>query len=152
MPRADVVQVEDGEDDLGRGQTEPLGDTGGPTQSGAFIETLRPGAAASKKHWHRHKDDMMHGLEGGVTPVESDVVKVMNAGQTACFKAGAPVWRHLENCAGSPARHLVMCPRAGDDVATRANTDDTASIQNGGKAYRDGAGDVTGRKSYHGVG
>jgi uncharacterized cupin superfamily protein len=152
MPRADVVQVEDGEDDLGRGQTEPLGDTGGPTRSGAFIETLRPGAAASKKHWHRHEGEVMHGLEGSVARVEGGVVTVLNAGQTACFKAGAPIWRHLENCAGSPARHLAVRTRAGDDVATRADTDETVSILNGRKAYRDGAGDVTSRKSYHGVG
>jgi uncharacterized cupin superfamily protein len=147
-----LVEGEDGDDDLGRGQTALLSNTGGLTQSGAIIKTLWSGAAASKNHWHRSEDELVHTFEGGVTLVEGEVVTLLNVGQTACFKAGTPVGHHLENCAKSLPRYPVMRTRSGGDVMTRANTAETVTIQNIGKVYHDGAGKMTSRKSSHGVG
>lgn len=152
MPRVEDAQVKSGEDGLGRGQAELLSEPGGLTQFGAFTKMLWPGAAASKNHWHRSEDEMIDILEGDVTLVEGDVVTLLNAGQTDCFKAGTPVGHHLENRSDSPVRPLVIGTRSGDDVVTYAQTGETVTIQNGEKVNRDGAGNVTDRKPDHGAG
>lgn len=152
MPRVHDVQTEGGEDDLGRWSAELLSDAGGLTQFGAFIETLWPGSAASKNHWHRSEDEMVHILEGDVTLVEDGVAVLLSAGQTACFKAGTAIGHHLENRSESPVRYLVIGTRSGDDVVTYAETGETVTIQNGEKIYRDAGGVETDRKPYHGAG
>ncbi len=151
MPRVEDVKSEGGEDDLGRWQAELLSDAGGLTQFGAFIETLWPGGAASKSHWHRSEDEMIHILEGDVTLVEGSVATALITGQTACFKAGTPVGHHLENRSEHPVRYLVIGTRSDDDIVTYAETGETVTIQNGEKIYRDAGGNVTDRKPYHGA-
>lgn len=151
MPRIDDPRVEEGDDEIGRFRAELLSDSGGLTQFGAFIETLWPGGASSKSHWHRSEDEMVHVLEGEVTLVEGGTAATLTAGQTACFKAGVAVGHHLENRSGTLVRYLVIGTRSGDDVVTYAETGETVTVMDGEKIYRDAAGVETAREPYHGA-
>lgn len=151
MPRVDNPRVEEGDDEIGRFRAELLSDSADLTQFGAFIETLWPGGASSKSHWHRSEDEMIHLLEGEVTLVEGGEAVPLTAGETACFKAGTPVGHHLENRSTSPVRYLVIGTRSGDDVVTYAETGETVTIADGEKIYRDKDGVETARKPYHGA-
>ncbi|GAB5445384.1 cupin domain-containing protein [Gymnodinialimonas sp.] len=151
MPKIAAPKIEEGEDEIGRFRAELLSDAGGLTQFGAFIETLWPGGAASKNHWHAREDEMVHVLDGVATLVEGGVETELRAGDTACFKAGVAVGHHLENRSDSPVRYLVIGTRSGDDVVTYSQTGETVTIKDGVKIYRDADGRETARKPYHGA-
>ena len=151
MPKIVDPNVEEGEDEIGRFRAELLSDTGGLTQFGAFVETLWPGSAASKNHWHAKEDEMIYVLSGTVTLVEGNTETDLVAGDAATFKAGVAVGHHLENRTGAPARYLVIGTRSGDDTVTYAKTGETVTIADGEKVYRDAEGNIERVEPYHGA-
>ena len=151
MPKLGEVTIEEGSDEIGRFRAELLSDTGGLTQFGAFIETLWPGGASSKSHWHAREDEMVHVLDGSVTLVEDGDAVELHPGETACFKAGVAVGHHLENRSDTPVRYMVVGTRSGDDVVSYPQTGESVTIANGEKIYRDADGTETARKPYHGA-
>ncbi|MGX9354516.1 cupin domain-containing protein [Roseobacteraceae bacterium S113] len=150
MPRVSAPKIENGEDEIGRFRAELLSDAGGLTQFGAFIETLWPGSASSKSHWHAREDEMVHVLDGTVTLIEDGVQTPLAPGDTATFKAGNPVGHHLENRSATPVRYLVIGTRSGDDYVTYPLTGESVTIADGEKVYRDAGGAVIRRAPYHG--
>ncbi|MEJ6392817.1 cupin domain-containing protein [Gymnodinialimonas sp. 2305UL16-5] len=151
MPRVDYPKIEEGEDEIGRFRAELLSDAGGLTQFGAFVETLWPGGASSKLHWHRSEDEMIYVLDGVVTLIEGDGVTDLHAGQAATFKAGVAVGHRLENRSDMPVRYFVVGTRSGDDVVTYSETGESVTIKDGEKVYRDADGNITKVEPYHGA-
>lgn len=92
-----------------------LSDPGSLTQFGAFIEILPPGAQSSFRHWHENEDEMVVMLSGEVVLVE-DVETPLQAGDIACWPAGAAIGHCLHNRSGAEARYLVIGTRGADDV------------------------------------
>ena len=92
-----------------------LGDAGGLTQFGAFIEELPPGSTSGRRHWHETEDEMILMLAGEVVLVE-ETETTLRAGDAACWPAGAPVGHRLDNRSDAPARYLVIGTRNQRDV------------------------------------
>lgn len=89
-----------------------ISEAGGLTQFGCYVEILQPGTRSSIKHWHSAEDEMVYVLEGQVTLVEGDAETLLNPGDAATFRAGAPVGHFLWNRSGLPTRCLVVGTRA----------------------------------------
>lgn len=150
MPKVENPRIDEGEDEIGRFRAELLSDAGGLTQFGAFVETLWPGSAASKHHWHANEDEMIFVLSGTVTLIEGDSETDLVQGDAATFKAGVPIGHHLENRTKAPCRYLVVGTRSGDDVVTYAETGETVTVADGEKVYRDAGGAIQRVEPYHG--
>ena len=151
MPIVVNPRIETGSDDIGTFQAELLSDAGGLTQFGAFIETLTPGSATSRPHWHQNEDEMVYVLSGTFTLCEGDSKNLLLPGDTATFQAGTPVGHCLHNDGDTDARYLVIGTRSGDDVVTYTDNGDTVTIAKGTKTYRNAAGDITKTAPYHGT-
>ncbi len=100
-----------------------IGEAGGLTQFGAFIEILPPGSRSSIKHWHSAEDEMAYVLEGEVTLVEGETETVLRPGDAATFKAGHPVGHVLANRGAAPVRYLMVGTRAALDRITYPDHD-----------------------------
>ena len=149
MPLITTPKIEEGSDEIGTYRAELLSDAGGLTQFGAFIETLSPGSASSRPHWHAHEDEMVHVLSGTVTLVEGDDRTQLNAGDTATFKAGVAVGHCLRNDSADDVRYLVIGTRSGDDVVTYTDGSGSVTIKGGVKTYRNAEGQITRTAPYH---
>ena len=121
-----------------------LSDGGGLTQFGAFTETLPPGSASSRHHWHAAEDEFIYVLSGCVTLLEGTAVTEMGPGDAATFKAGAAVGHHLENRSATPVTYLVVGTRSRRDVVHFPLTGETLEIDRdtGQRLRRDAAGQV----------
>lgn len=104
-------------------RAELLSDTGGLTQFGCFIEVLPPGSRSSLMHWHQNEDELIHVLNGQVILHEGTTETVMQAGDTATFKAGEAVGHCLENRFDTDARYLVVGTRSMADTVTYPDHD-----------------------------
>jgi len=93
-----------------------ISEPGGLSQFGALIQTIPPGAATSRNHWHAHEDEMVLLLEGNLLLHEGGVVTPMQPGDAATFPAGVAVGHHLQNASDAPARLLVVGTRAPTDI------------------------------------
>lgn len=100
-----------------------ISDTGGPTQFGAFIETLPPGSASSHNHWHATEDEMILMLSGSVTLIEGGTETILSEGDAATWAAGTPAGHNLRNDSDSDARYLVIGTRAAHDRVTYPTLD-----------------------------
>ncbi|KJS09299.1 MAG: hypothetical protein VR78_16220 [Hoeflea sp. BRH_c9] len=101
---------------LGTYEALLLGDAGGLTQFGAFLETLHPGSQSSRQHWHENEDEFIYMIAGEVILLEDDRETLLVPGDAATFKAGVPVAHCLQNRSQTPASYLVVGTRAGRDV------------------------------------
>ena len=50
----------------------PYSDAGGLTQFGAYVETLRPGARSSDRHYHEEQDEFLYVISGEATVIEDE--------------------------------------------------------------------------------
>ncbi|MBL8363284.1 MAG: cupin domain-containing protein [Rubrivivax sp.] len=97
-------------------QTQSLGDTGGLTQYGAYLQTLAPGATSSNRHWHEREDEFLYVVSGEVTIVENDGRHVLGPGDAACWPAGAPNAHCVVNASQAPCSYLIVGTRVTHDV------------------------------------
>lgn len=151
MPVIRTPKVETGADDIGTFHAELLSDTGDLTQFGAFIETITPGSASSRPHWHAREDEMIHVLSGAPTLIEGGTKTPLAEGDTATFKAGIAVGHCLRNDSTADARYLVIGTRSGDDTVTYTDTGETVTIKDGTKTYRNAQGFIVKTAPYHGA-
>lgn len=100
-----------------------ISEAGGLTQFGAFVEVLQPGTRSSIKHWHSAEDELVYVLEGHPTLIEGDTETLLNPGDAATFRAGAPTGHCLWNRSASPTRCLVVGTRAPVDRITYPDHD-----------------------------
>jgi len=96
----------------GRDQLHWISEAGGLTQFGAYIEELQPGSCSALLHWHSQEDEMLYVLEGEITLLEGDEVRVLRPGDAATFKAGVAVGHCLQNRSIAPTRCLIVGTRA----------------------------------------
>lgn len=96
-------------------QVHWISEAGGLTQFGAYLEVLQPGSCSSIKHWHSAEDEMVYVISGQVTLVEGDTETLLNPGDAATFKAGAPVGHCLWNRGAQPSTCMVVGTRAAVD-------------------------------------
>lgn len=107
----------------GPNRTLWIGEAGGLTQFGAFIEVLPPGSHSSIKHWHSSEDEMVYVLEGEITLVEGTTETLLHPGDAATFRAGEPIGHFLENRGQEATRCLVVGTRAPVDTITYPDHD-----------------------------
>jgi uncharacterized cupin superfamily protein len=88
-----------------------LGEQAGLSQFGVHMERLPPGSRSSFRHWHETEDEFVYVLEGEVVLVE-DEETALRAGESAAWKAGAPIAHCLENRSNQVAQLLVVGTRA----------------------------------------
>ena len=88
-----------------------LGEQAGLSQFGVHMERLPPGSRSSFRHWHETEDEFVYVLQGEVVLVE-DEETTLQAGDSAAWKAGAPVGHCLENRSNQAVQLLVVGTRA----------------------------------------
>ena len=91
-------------------------DTGGLTQYGAYVETLRPGSRSTERHWHEKEDEFLYVISGEATIVEDDGPHVLHPGDAACWPAGAANAHHVVNRSDTPCTYLIVGTRVTHDV------------------------------------
>lgn len=103
---------------LGSGhyQAWQMSDAGGLTQFGAIIETLKPGAMSSQRHWHENEDEFLYMLSGELVLVEDNGDQILKTGDAAAWKAGIANGHHLQNRSEEPASFLIVGSRAEKDT------------------------------------
>jgi uncharacterized cupin superfamily protein len=94
----------------------PYSDAGGLTQYGVYVESLRPGARSSERHWHEREDELLFVLAGEVTIVEDDGEHTLGPGDAACWRAGTPNAHHAVNRSQDPCSYLIVGTRVSHDV------------------------------------
>lgn len=137
--------------DLGTYTARLLSDAGKLSQFGAFIETLHPGSASARPHWHAREDELVHVISGNPTVIEGGTITRLNAGDTATFKAGTPIGHFMRNDSDTNATYLVIGTRSGDDVVTYTDNGDILTVKDGMKTLRNAAGDILKTTPYHGA-
>ena len=111
-----------------------LSDAGGLSQYGAYVQTLHPGARSSNNHWHENEDEFLYVLSGEVTVTEGAEAQVLQAGDAACWTAGAPTAHHVSNQSSEPCSYLIVGTRVNQDVCHYPDTGRT--LHTDGKAWR----------------
>lgn len=137
--------------DLGTYTARLLSDAEKLTLFGAFLETLLPGSASARPHWHAREDELIHVIAGNPTVVEGGRATRLSAGDTATFKAGTPVGHFMCNDTQTEATYLVIGTRSGDDVVTYTDNGDILTVKNGIKTLRNANGDTLKTAPYHGA-
>lgn len=149
MPKINTPKIETETDELGTYTAQLWSDTGGLTQFGAFTETLTPGSASSRPHWHLHEDEMVFVLKGEVTLIEDNAAVPLHPGDVATFKAGTPIGHCLRNDSNDDVSYLVIGTRSENDVGTYTDNGDTVTIANGTKTLRDASGNIKKTTPHH---
>lgn len=108
---------------LGPYTARRFSDAGGLTQFGALTETLPHGSKSSLRHWHQFEDEMVYLLAGEVIVHVGPDQTLLQAGDAACFKAGAKLGHYLENRSGADATYLVIGTRAMREQVTYPDHD-----------------------------
>ncbi len=106
---------------------------GGLTQFGAYVETLRPGAWSSKRHWHTAEDEFAYVLDGVVTLRDDAGMQDLGPGDAVCWPHGDPNAHHLTNRSDAPCRYLIVGSRVAGDIAHYP--DDGSRQVNGGNTW-----------------
>jgi uncharacterized cupin superfamily protein len=119
---------------FGIADTLRLSDVGGLSQYGAYVQTLHPGARSSNKHWHENEDEFLYVLSGEVTVTEGAEAQVLQAGDAACWPAGAPTAHHVSNQSSEACSYLIVGTRVNQDVCHYPDTGRT--LHTDGKAWR----------------
>ncbi len=105
-----------------------LGNQVGLTQFGVNMTELEPGAKSALRHWHENEDEFVYILKGTLTLIDDNGETVLNAGDSAGFKAGDPNGHHLVNQTSEPAVYLEIGSRAQEERAHYPD-DDLAFIK-----------------------
>lgn len=101
-----------------------LSDAVGLSQMGIGEVELAPGSATGLLHYHHGADEMIYVLEGQVTLVEEGgVEEILQAGDSAGWKAGSMVGHSIENRSDKPARLLEIGTRPAEDTAIYVGLD-----------------------------
>ena len=124
---------------MGR-ERKRLGNAVGLDQFGVNLSRLKPGAASSQRHWHRHEDELVYMLEGELVLVEDGGESVLRPGDAAGWKAGVPNGHCLINRTDRDAVYLEIGSRAPREVASYPDIDMRAEKDEKGMRYvhRDG--------------
>jgi uncharacterized cupin superfamily protein len=124
---------------IGR-ERKRLGNAVGLDQFGVNLSRLKPGAASSQRHWHRHEDEFVYVLEGELVLVEDGGETVLRPGDAAGWKAGVANGHCLINRTDRDAVYLEIGSRASREVATYPDIDMRAERDDKGVRYvhRDG--------------
>lgn len=93
-----------------------VGDAGGLTQLGVYLQTLQPGERTSERHWHEHADELVYVLSGELTVVEDDGEHALGPGNAAAWPAGSSNAHQVVNRSSAPATCLVIGTRMVRDV------------------------------------
>lgn len=112
--RRDQPQVDQGTEE--RSERLRYSDAGGLTQFGAYVETLRPGARSSDRHWHEEEDEFLYMLSGEATVIEEDGDHLLHPGDAACWKAGTANAHQVVNRSGAPCTYLIFGARVAHDI------------------------------------
>jgi uncharacterized cupin superfamily protein len=117
-----------------------LGNAVGLDQFGVNLSRLKPGAASSQRHWHRHEDEFVYMLEGELVLVEDGGETVLKPGDAAGWKASVADGHCLINRTSRDAVYLEIGSRAPREVATYPDIDMRAERDGQGMRYvhRDG--------------
>lgn len=91
-------------------------DAGGLTQFGAYVETLRPGARSSERHWHEQEDEFLYVVSGEATVIEEDGAHALGPGDAACWPAGAANAHQVANRSEAPCTYLIFGTRMARDT------------------------------------
>jgi uncharacterized cupin superfamily protein len=132
MPKIDIDKVEI---DTHSGYPEPyrqvtigrerkrLGNAAGLEQYGVNLCRLRPGAASSQRHWHKHEDEFVYVLEGEVVLVEDTGETVLRPGDAAAWKAGVADGHCLINRTDRDAVFIEVGTRSPREVCEYPDID-----------------------------
>jgi uncharacterized cupin superfamily protein len=116
-----------------------LGDAAGLTDFGVNLLRLPPGVWSSQRHWHTAEDEFLYVLEGEVVLVTDAGEQILNAGDCAGFKAGAPDGHQLQNRSQREAVLLEVGSRkAADDEVDYPDIDLRFLKGRGGFSHKDG--------------
>ena len=115
-----------------------LGDAAGLSQFGVNLLRLTPGSWSSQRHWHTTEDEFIYVVSGEVVLVTDAGAEVLQAGDCAGFKAGAPNGHHLQNRSRADAVVLEVGSRRSDDEADYPDIDLHALAGRVGYAHKDG--------------
>jgi uncharacterized cupin superfamily protein len=118
-----------------------LGNAAGLDQFGVNLARLKPGAAASQRHWHQAEDEFVYVLEGEVVLIENEGETLLRPGDAAGWKAGVANGHCLVNRSSRDAVYLEIGSRAPREVATYPDIDMRAKRDDKGMRYvrKDGA-------------
>jgi len=119
---------------IGR-ERKRLGNAVGLDQFGVNLSRLKPGAASSQRHWHRHEDELVYVLEGELVLVEDGGETVLKPGDAAGWKAGVPNGHCLINRTDRDAVYLEIGSRAAHEVADYPDIDMRAERDDKGMRY-----------------
>ncbi len=100
-----------------------LGNAAGLAQFGVNLTRLKPGAASSQRHWHKHEDELIYMLEGEVVLREDGGETVLRPGDCAAWKAGVANGHCLLNRGATDAVYLEIGTRAPREVAEYPDID-----------------------------
>jgi len=111
-----------------------LGNAVGLDQYGVNLCRLKPGAASSQRHWHRHEDEFIYMLEGEVVLAEDGGETILRAGDAAGWKAGVGDGHRLINRTDRDAVFLEVGTRAPREAVDYPDID--MRMEREGKAQR----------------
>jgi uncharacterized cupin superfamily protein len=111
-----------------------LGNAVGLDQFGINLSRLKPGAASSQRHWHKHEDEFVYVLDGELVLVEDGGETVLKPGDAAGWKAGVANGHCLINRTQRDAVYLEIGTRAPREVAEYPEIDLRA--ERDGKDFR----------------
>lgn len=100
-----------------------LGDAGGLTQLGVYLQTLQPGERTSERHWHEHADEFVYVVSGELTVIEDDGAHALGPGDAAVWPAGVANGHQVVNRSAEPATCLVVGTRMIRDVVRYPDID-----------------------------
>jgi uncharacterized cupin superfamily protein len=106
----------------GRVERLQYSDAGGLTQYGAYVETLRPGARSSERHWHEEEDEFLYVVSGEATVVEEDGEHTLRPGDAACWPAGTANAHQVVNRSDAPCTYLIFGTRMARDTVHYPDT------------------------------
>ena len=112
-----------------------LGNAVGLDQFGVNLSRLKPGAASSQRHWHRHEDELVYVLEGELVLVEDGGETALKPGDAAGWKAGGADGHCLINRTSRDAVYLEIGSRARQEVANYPDIDMRAERDDRGMRY-----------------
>lgn len=91
-------------------------DAGGLTQFGAYVETLKPGARSSERHYHEEQDEFLYMLSGEAAVIEEDGAHPLHPGDAACWPAGTANAHQVVNRSEAPCAYLIFGTRMARDT------------------------------------
>jgi len=112
----------------------PLGDVIGLSQFGVHLERLSSGSRSSYRHWHETEDEFVYVVSGELVLIENDET-LLQAGDSAGWKAGQPVGHCLENRSEHDAVMLVVGTRATSGVVHYPDHDVTLRHDESGRTF-----------------